>query len=249
MTFSDFRAEKEIAKLEAETREIEARLAAQPSYWDKSKEKIVYFTALLTLFAGGWEIYQTTDQYFRQREQEAEQAEKAYAFNVNKELILLSQQMASAKVVERNNAVLLLSGFEEDAVPILVANLGATDRGNLPQRLISALDLVLSKIKSKDETKQRQRSERIMAYIAREAEDFIDTQHSKKGYDLLAMKNYIDALGKLGAKAPGVASPALERIKTLLADQKSRITPPDRETLESWIANALSQLPQPEGSG
>lgn len=235
----------EISKLAAETEEIERRLAAKPSFWNKSRDSIIYLTALVTLGAGGFGIFNEVGTYLSQRQREIEQAEKAYEFNINQEIILLSRQLASPIEIERNNAALLLSGFEENALPILVENLRLTDKGSLPQKLTNSLDLILRKKKSDDLKKQKQRTERILTFVAREAEAFFDTQYSGDDYDLLAMKNYIVAMGRLGARAPGTIGPVLARMREKLTDRKSRIVNGDRETLESWISNASSQVAQP----
>ncbi len=240
---------KEAEKLEAETREINSRLESKPSYWDKSKERVIFLTALVTLGAGGWGLYATVNEYFHQREQEAEQAEREYTFTVNKEMIDLSQQLASKKSEVRHHAALLLSAFEEDAVPILVANLRLTDKGDLPEQVTKALELVLSKEKSKDKKKQKERIERILSYIGDEAEAFLEDQYLRNNYDFLAIRNFIVALGKLGARSPSVIRPALNRMKAKLADSESRITADDRETLESWIKESLDNLKQANGPG
>ena len=236
MTIWEDKTRKEAAKFDAETREIKKRLEAKPSRWDKSKEMVVYFTALVALFGGAFGLYKTVDSYFGQRTQEIEQAERAYDFNVNKEIIQLSQQLASDKAVERINAALLLSAFEQDAIPILVANLRVINKGDLPYHLVNAIEMILKK----DKLKERARP--ILGYIAREAEAFVDSQYKSGGYDVRAIVNYIHALGQLGARAPGEVGPALDRISRKIQARNSRISIIDRDTLLLSISEATSKV-------
>lgn len=233
----DEKLRQERSKLAAETREIEARLASTPSCWERVKDWTIYGTTVIALAGGGIGLYFSIDTHFRQRAQEMKQAAEAYEFNVTKEVITLSTQLASGSEVESINAALLLAEFERNAVPILTANLRISDKGDLPDHIISAIEHIISKPKFKEEV------EKILAQVGHGAEVFTDAEaKSPQPHNISAIINYIVALGRLGNRSPTTVNSALDRLQKIIQSADSKIDPVDRDTLVESIIEARSLI-------
>ncbi len=129
------KAALELAKLRVEIDEIEDRLRASRSAVAQVKIWAGVLVSVVAIVSGAIGVIQVAGSYFVQQDKELQ-------FQITGELVDLSKQLASADAIERANAALLLSGYQEHAVPLLAATLRRTDKPGLPEQIIESLKLV-----------------------------------------------------------------------------------------------------------
>lgn len=178
--------ELEKQKIEAEIKEIEFKILTGKKA--KLSEFLKNWTtigiAAISIITGFYTLWENLSQ-----------RKKEYDFKLNKEIITLSEQLNSKDKYIRENAAILLSAYEKDAVPLLLKSL---ERFEKPESIIYSLKL----IKEKEETKvilnplieiAKEIFEREYSFLRSEEESASDS--NKKAQ--IAIANYIETLGEL----------------------------------------------------
>lgn len=193
--------------------------------------------SLVTLLAAAWGLYETVTRYFEQRERE-------YEFKVSQEMIALSKQLGSDHPIDRGHAALLLSSFEEHAVPILLSNLDVVDDPELTGQLIESLQIVAIK------RRVQKHPENVIDPLLRQIQVLLDKECRASPPSIEAMNNYLKALAAVTAefRQPKIRQRVVEVLRLLAARVGSdacRIARPvDRELLRSKVESILDSLAQ-----
>lgn len=174
----------EIEKLAAEVKQIEAQLRPKQDRAAKLKQYIGVLVVIVTLFAGGWGLYTGASTFLDQRERQ-------YEFNVSKELIELSRQLASEDRIMSANAAILLSAFEVHAVPILVENLSVTDNESFHANIRDSLALIMKKKRIVEDP------DLVLLPVTDEMEFVFEEQARRPGPSLDVILNYVQTLAVL----------------------------------------------------
>lgn len=220
---ADLKTQAEIDKLNAEIDQIRALREFEATRLGRFQPWSAAALAVVGIFSGAWATYEVASGYF---EQQARQLE----FTVTGDIINLSSQLADTDPIKRANAALLLSGFEEHAVPILVSTLRRTDRTGLADHIIHALALILKKERIKDH------KDKVFAPLGRQMRlDFEEAARSSPS-KTDSVIHYLDAVAQLGV---GTGSSALlesiDDSKKILLSPTSKIFPPAQTRLSNRL--------------
>ena len=220
----------EIDKLAAEVRQIEAQLLAGKDWVATLKRKFGVIAVILTVGVGGWGLYTGIWTFLDQRERQ-------YEFNVSKELIELSRQLASDDRIERANAAILLSAFEVDAIPILVENLSVTDKEGLHTDIRKSLALIMKK------NNVRKKPGRVLQPLARQMEAVFDEQVRQPRPSVNAILNYVQTLKVLAQGSQHKTSLAATcRIQKRLDEGSTSLIGTDAVALGKALKNSLKSI-------
>lgn len=218
------KAALELAKLRVEIKEIEARLRASRSAAARMKSWAGVLVSVVAIVSGAFGVIRVAGNYFVQQDKELQ-------FQITGELVDLSKQLASADAIERANAALLLSGYQEHAVPLLAATLRRTDKPGLPEQIIESLKLV------KANEHVREHPEAVFDPLLAQAdlayrELTVSTNTKKQA----ALWNYLKAIDELGRGTGNekILS-ALERYRRLVEAPNSRVQGDPRSNLLNLI--------------
>lgn len=206
------KAALELEKLRVEIDEIEDRLRASRSAAARVKTWAGVLVSVVAIVSGAVGVIQVAGNYFVQKDKELQ-------FQITGELVNLSKQLASSDAIERANAALLLSGYQEHAVPLLAATLRRTDKPGLPEQIIESLKLVKAK------ERVREHPEAVFDPLLAQAdlayrELTVSTDTKKQA----ALWIYLKAIGELGRGTGNEKLlSALERYGRLVEAPDSRI--------------------------
>jgi hypothetical protein len=218
----------EIEKLQAEVAELQAKTRAHTS-------KLSKFRTWLTVVLGvGSLIGGVTTFYFRS-ETFLIQQKRRYEFEAPQQIIVLAEKLGSENSMVRDNAAILLSAFEEHAVPILVSNLRRTDTPDLSRSLIASLKLIMQK--------QDIKPDQVLGPLLEETKLVFEEEYRRQNPDTKAITNYILALKEVGAgqKAVKIIT-ALEAIEARLVEPASPIQGLKRNALTGHIDEAIQSV-------
>lgn len=223
--------ELEKKKLQAEIDEIELRIESDQGKIDSErknalKDNIRRWTALvmgfITIISGIVAIWINSSTFLAQKKKE-------YEFNINREMIILVQQLSSGKKYERDNAAILLSAFEKDAVPILLNNL---DRRDSPEATIESLKLISEKEGVTNE---------VLDPLIKRAEEVFDREYRKSDVEYTSIINYVKALEKLGKEKENDVLELLNEVRKKI-EKKQDITSARKTLIAEAIDLALENL-------
>lgn len=233
---ADRKRELEVEKIAAEIAEITGRTEAQASKLTRFRTWAGILLSVVTLIAAVWGVWEGASRYFAEQERQRRQREKEYEFQLSKEMITLSSQLGSNEPIERANAALLLSAFEENSVAILVSHLRVTDKSNLERYLIASLKLILQKERIKPHP------EKVFAPLRDEAEFALDQECRSPTPSVQAIANYIQALEELGAGTQDKST--LDTLAGLRAKigSCSNVSALSRESLTTRVEKAVKAV-------
>ncbi|MDX1503461.1 MAG: hypothetical protein R3325_13960 [Thermoanaerobaculia bacterium] len=217
------REELERRKLAAELREIESRVAEKGRFFRPESFKVwvglgIAVVTLASGILGGW----TTLRQWR----------REYELELSQELIQLVRDLNSGDPEKSETGALLLSSFEEDALPFLVA---ALPRVSDPEPVIESLRLVAEKKRVDPAMVVRRLTEATDAAFR---EQYLHS--ADKRVD--GLKNYFAAIGALGALSSSAAVTYLEGFLTTFERQEP---PPDLaqiRLIRGWVDAACSEI-------
>jgi hypothetical protein len=222
---ADEKAALEVEKLRAEIDELRDRHGAVA--WVRTV--LAVLLSLVTIIGGGWGAFEAASRYFDQRGKELQ-------FQVTGELVALSKQLASSDAIERASAALLLSGYEEHAVPVLAAALRHTDeqKPGLPGQIIESLKLVMAKERVRD------RPMAVFDPLLSQAKlAFREAASSSDDRTREAVWNFLDAIGALGVGSGSQdLLSALDEYEALIKASGSKIVGNPRDQLVDGIGAA-----------
>ena len=176
-------------KLQAEINEIEFRIKTKKDQIESDQKKIFRIVPLgalktlsrsipvvLTILTGIVAIWIQFNQYLDKKEKE-------YEFNLNQVMVGLVAKLNSKEPREREDATILLSAYEEDAIPILLWNLKTTDT---PESTIQSLKLISEK--------ESLNADKVLDKLLESAQEIFNNLENKQSINERPIYNYIDAL-------------------------------------------------------
>lgn len=205
--------ELEKQKLQAEIEEIKLKVKAENQRLDAERKDAsranlrswaAIIISLITIVTGGFTIGEKFYAFLSQNEQ-------AQKVKVSKEMIELVKGLNSNNENDRTNAILLLSAFEMDAVPVLLKNLESSDN---PEPLIESLERIKERMEIKGPFRYffPSRSKDFLNTLRKRAQEVFDqelknlktsddaTSTDISNHAYLAIMNYINALKRLDNK-------------------------------------------------
>ena len=212
-TIKQRKEELEVEKLAAEVSELK-------SPWHRFTTGTGILAAVVALGAGAWGLYSAVSTFLDQRARQ-------YAFDVSAELVDLSKQLASENRIERANAALLLSAFEEQALPILVTHLRHTEIDNLPTDIGYALRLVLAKENMKPDT--------VLGPLVEQTRMVLQEESKRATPSIAVVVNYVTTLGTVGAASEHAGS-----LEVLCEIRRAELGV--EESLKHSVAEALRSI-------
>lgn len=240
----------EIAKIEAETAVEKQKLQSERDQLElqqsqhelqvhhhKLQEKIAqrgrittistFLIALATISTGLWGLFRSGSEFFSQRSQ-------AYEFQVNRDMIELVNKLSSDSVLVRESAALLLSGYEENAIPVLLWSLR---QGRTPDAVIASLRLIgkKKKVEPSDVLESLKAStHETLAHI----EDAPTEQQNIK-----PLMNHLTALVTMTDADPGGVADFLDSLAEDI-EQNSFLSEPNRIVLSGRLHLLLNTVRQ-----
>ncbi len=169
--------EEESLRLQKEKGELENKKLKN----EIMKIKLGSVVTILSILTGLGAFYLQSSKYLSQQKEEND-------FKVNKELVILVKQLSSEEPKESENAALLLSTFNEPAVPLLLRNLVWADD---PTAIIESLGLILKEV---------EKPNKVFAIITDFANNLFNNEAVKDGTNMRykVVVNCVKALGELG---------------------------------------------------
>lgn len=214
-------------KLKAELEELKVRTDTQRSARLTLQTWVGVLGGLLAVATGIFAFWRNASNFLDQRRRE-------YEFRVDQEIIALSRQLTSDKPLERQNAALLLSAFEEDAVPMLVSSLRRTEIPELPTWVIASLQLIINK--------PRIEREEILEPLTQSARLALQDECRSKSSTGESVVNHLQALQKLACQTDTQVIETLKSLKQQLTSAGCRIGEQTREGLRDWIEQAIDTI-------
>jgi hypothetical protein len=205
-----------------------------------ARQWLVLAGGAVALVASGWGLYEGASTFLEQRQ-------RRFEFEVSQEMITLANQLGAQDPVERANAALLLSSFEEQAVPVLVSSLRRTDHPDLRRHLVESLRLILAKERVRHEPGI------VLGPLAREARSVFAEERLQPVPSAERMVNLVIALRDLGSAAGGdgrqTAAAELVHLSADLEDPGWRLDELDRQAVEGWLEEARTSVGGGAGEG
>jgi hypothetical protein len=180
-------------KLQAEIDEIKFRIKANKDQLESDKKKIFRMIPLstlktmsrsipiaLTILTGIVAIWIQFNQYLDKKEKE-------YEFSLNQVMVGLVAKLNSKDLAEREDATILLSAYEKNAIPILLWNLKTTET---PESTIQSLKLIGEK--------ESLKKDKVLDQLLESAKNVFDKLKGGHNINIQSITNYIMALGELG---------------------------------------------------
>lgn len=229
-------------KLRAEIEQLKVSTDAQRQQIDTVPKRLSdgVLSSTLTfvaIFTGIGTFYFQSDAFLTQKNKE-------YEFRVTQEIITLVKQLNSENENEQMDAALLLSNFEDDAIPILLENL---ERTSHPDSTIESLKLVKRKLSRKNE------EHALFDSLLSHAEETFLERINNPNADIQAVLSYVDCLGQLGAERMQQVLDLLVNLEASALAVESTLEDNEKERIQGRIAKArenLSGLPvQDERNG
>ena len=226
---ADERARLETEKLQAEIVEIRAPIDDIKAWWSRWHKAVALLVAVVTLAAGGCGLFKQAQAFLEERA-------RRFDIQLDAKMIELSFQLDSPEPKEASSAAVLLSAYEDHAVPILVDHLRDANP-KLKDDLIESLERIMGK------KRIRKDPDKVLSPLLRQTslvfrEETRDPWPSSK-----EMSNYLDAIERV---ARGLAHPAtlktLSELEAMIATEDSSLRGDDRDAIQGKIGKVRTAV-------
>lgn len=227
LNLSEQKLKYEIQKTLLEIDEIKNKSSENTKWQNIITNYTTPVASILAAVSVGWALFVGASTYLEQRK-------LAFDIQLTREMIDLSKQLSSNVDIERNNAAILISAYEEHAVPILVRNLRVTHPTDFADHLIESLSVIMEKerIKLKPEI--------VLEPLIQQTLTVFAAEHQKTEYSLPMMVNHLTALGSLATNAQKEDIVLLlSSVEKIIQSKSSEITVTDRERLLKIISETV----------
>ncbi len=213
----DDKEKLEKKKLKAEIREIKLRVSTERNRIKFEKKRgfkfanflknwVAIFLTFIAVGSGIVTIWIKSSTFLAQKEKE-------YDFKVNQEMIVLVNQLSSKEQNKREDAKLLLSNFEKDAIPILMGQLKRNETAEAAEVTIDSLRLVNEKINSSI----------VIDELYDSAEKVFERESLNPDMNIKSVRNYIIALGELGKEKEKDVVKLFDYLETQIASRQEPV--------------------------
>ena len=218
--------ELEKKKIEVEIEEIIQNLEAKNknAKWDKVKVVTTLALTFVSIIIGLVTILTSSATFL-------EQQRKNNDFELNKEMIQLVAKLNHADPYEQESAAILLSYFNEEAIPILLMNLKRTQN---PEYTIQSLKLIDDNENIKEGS--------VLAALINEAENVFNSTNILDKEQLIKFENYVKALSDLGKLQPQKITNMLDTVKVKIRDNRINTTEESLYIIQTVIDNSINKL-------
>lgn len=184
----DERLKSEIEFFKALTDSIKNPEKPKTSITKNKGISLAIISSLITVLAGGFALYLKVDDFLEQRM-------KAYSVTYTNQMINFVDKLKEKESWESDQAILLLSSYEMDAIPILLFNL-EYEPSNRKEVYLRSLKMIREK--------KTVNKEKFIDKIIESSEDYLLSKFGKafsnqeeQNQKEYALRNYIFILGEL----------------------------------------------------
>lgn len=192
--------------------EIEKKKESKWAAWGKRIKNFLPLILTIVAIVGGlWKLYEPISNFVRERQ-------RAYEVNWNAKMIEFVNDLSSKDQFKENSAIIMLSAYEFDALPILLLKLEQTNSTGHEVNLIrkALMDIYGKTSLDKDKFNER---------ILNSARWFFDIGKEKSGDEMEiqveGLLNYIAILGDFRADNETEIASFFDKIKTDIINYKS----------------------------
>lgn len=216
--------ELEIKKLHAEIKDLEQREARDS---EDRRRQIFQFRmgtgiAVVTILGGTVAAYTSCSNFF-------DQQARRYELDLEGEMVKLIAEIAPDSAQKGEAAMLLLSAYEQDAIPFLLWRLRESPRREDGAVVIEALRRV--------EQKERVKPRHILDPLLESSRQVLETQLRNNPPDAVPILNHLAALGAFAGSGRRKIRTFLDEAEVQIASEQRRRSIPNHVLVE--VADAI----------